>query len=250
VSSTPLGTRDRKPLVRAVGTLLAVAALLFAFGLLIGLAVVGRHGGGAIQSTDNHAWRWFVEHRYAVGLAKIVATYGDAAALGVICVVISLGLLARRRSPLAFTPIVAFLGGEGQVFLIRQVIHRPRPLTADYPAPGALRGVHETSWSFPSGHATTVTAVLVASLGVLALSRRVIWPWVVAVLASAYVASTRLVLGVHWLSDVSTGLLIGAGWGVAVAVVARGLSAHSVRTDTVSVRTDTVVTGRLTEVPQ
>ncbi|MGH9059408.1 MAG: phosphatase PAP2 family protein, partial [Acidimicrobiales bacterium] len=120
--------------------------------------------------------------------------------------------------------IVAYLGAEAQVFVIREIIHRPRPLTADYPAPGALPGVHETGWSFPSGHATAVTAVLVACLGILALSRHVLWPWVLAVLASAYVASSRLDLGVHWLSDVGVGLLIGIGWGVTVAVVALRLS--------------------------
>lgn len=220
VSTEKTTQSSRTPALAAVRTLAAVGVALLAFGLLVGLTLVGRHGGGTIQSADDHAWRWFVDHRYTVELAKLVATYGDAFALGVICFVLSLGLLVWRRTPLALTPIVGFLGGEGEVFLIRQVIHRPRPLTADYPAPGALRGIHETSWSFPSGHATTVTAVLFACLGVVALTRRVAWPWVVALLGSLYVASTRLVLGVHWLSDVGTGLLIGVGWGVAVALVA------------------------------
>lgn len=240
MSSAPAQTpaRDRKPLLRTVGTLLAVAAALFAFGLLVGFTLIGRHGGGTIQGVDDHVGHWFVQHRYLVAVAKIVATYGDAAAFGVICLLVSIGLLVWRRTPLAFTPIVGYLGGEGEVFLLRELVHRPRPLTAVYPHPGALAGVHETGWSFPSGHATAVTAALLASLGALALSRRVVWPWVLAVLASAYVASTRLDLGVHWLSDVSTGLLIGVGWGVAVAVVATRLTWTDLRYGVPAIRKD------------
>ena len=86
-----------------------------------------------------------------------------------------------------------------------------------------MRGIHETSYSFPSGHATAVTAVLLAMLGTLALLRRWVWPWLVAVVASCFVADTRLVLGVHWFSDVAIGLVLGIAWGATVALIARML---------------------------
>lgn len=218
---------DHRPLLRALLTLVLVGVALIALGLLLGLTLVGRHGGGAIQGLDRRTGNWFLTHRYLVGVAKVVATFGDAAALGIICLVLTIGLLIWRRSPVSLVPIVGFLGGEAFVFLIRQVIHRPRPITAN--GSHALSGIHETSWSFPSGHATTVTAVLFACLGAVALARRTVWPWLLALLASLYVASTRLVLGVHWLSDVSVGLLLGLLWGVTVAVVATRLSWDELR---------------------
>ncbi len=207
---------------RAAGVLVAVAAGIFAVGLLVGFLVVGRHGGGPIQGWDNTVEAWFPKHRGPlVGVSKFVATYLDAGPLAVICVVLSTILVFTLRSIRALVPVVAYLGGEFQVFIIREVILRHRPPTANYPAPGAINGVHETSYSFPSGHSVAVTAVLFALLGTIALSYRILWPWLIALLGSLFVIDTRLVLGVHWFSDVAFGLLFGVTWGVAVATVAR-----------------------------
>lgn len=103
--------------------------------------------------------------------------------------------------------------------MIRLVIHRHRPSTANFPAPGAVPGVHETSWSYPSGHSVAVTAILFGVLGCVALTRRLWWPWAVALVASLVVIDSRLLLGVHWFSDVTFGLVLGIAWGVVVALV-------------------------------
>jgi len=215
-------TGDRRRTVRALGILVVVVVAIFAVGLLFGFLVVGRHGGGPIQSWDNTVERWFPAHRGPlIGVSKFVATYLDAGPLAVICVALTAILAFTSHSIRALIPIVAYLGGEFEVFVIREVILRHRPLTANYPAPGAIKGVHETSYSFPSGHSVAVTAVLFALLGTIALTYRIWWPWVIALLASLFVIDTRLVLGVHWFSDVAFGLLFGIAWGVSVASVAR-----------------------------
>lgn len=211
--------------------MLTVAGVgLFAVGLAAGLALVGRHGGGPLQSWDNRVQGWDVSHRAGlVGAAKVVAYAGDAPKLAVIVVVLTGVLLLVTRSITSLVPLVAYLGGELLVFLIREIVHRPRPPTADYPASGAIQGVHETSYSFPSGHSVAVSAVLFAVLGSVALARGWIWPWVVALVASVFVIDTRLVLGVHWFSDVVFGLLIGAAWGTTVAVVFASLTWEDLR---------------------
>jgi membrane-associated phospholipid phosphatase len=81
--------------------------------------------------------------------------------------------------------------------------------------------VHETSFSFPSGHSVAVTAILFALLGCLALAHHRWWPWALALITSLFVIDTRLILGVHWFSDVVFGLPLGITWGVTVAVVAQ-----------------------------
>lgn len=208
--------------IRAVGLLVAVAIGIFVIGVLVGLVVVGHHGGGPIQSWDDTVSRWYVHHRGPlVGVSKFIATYLDALPLAVICVVLSAILAFTLRSIRGLIPIVAYLGGEFEVFAIRHVILRHRPPTANYPAPGSIKGVHETSYSFPSGHSVAVTAVLFALLGTMALTYRIWWPWLVALVGSLFVVDTRLVLGVHWFSDVTFGVLFGIAWGVTVAIVAR-----------------------------
>lgn len=198
--------------------------LLEIVALVLGFAVVGRHGGGPIQGWDNTVQQWWISHRtHLVGVSKVIAVLGDAPALGAISLVLTIVLLALRQQMRALTPIVAYLGGEALVFVTRQVIARPRPPTANYPAPHAIVGVHETSFSYPSGHATAAVAVII-SLAVLAVVTWRIWGWVLAgilVLAAAAVACSRLVLGVHWFSDIAFGLLLGISWGIVVALTLR-----------------------------
>ncbi|HET9733022.1 MAG TPA: phosphatase PAP2 family protein [Acidimicrobiales bacterium] len=223
---TPAAPRaaDRAVLPKAVLILAASGAAIFVVGLILGLAVVGRHGGGPIQHWDNRVQTWDLTHRAGlVGVSKVIAFVGDAPKLAVVAAVIAVVMLAVSRSIWALVPLVAYLGGEGEVFLIREVVHRHRPPTANYPAPHAIPGIHETSWSFPSGHSVACTAILFALAGLTTYTVRAWWPWVVALAVSLLVLESRLVLGVHWFSDVVFGFVLGVSWGVTVATVFRFL---------------------------
>lgn len=212
----------RRRVTEALTALAVAAGGVLVCALVVGYLVVGRHGGGPIQGWDDAIGRWFLHHRGGlVGVSKLVATYADGLPLALFCVALSAVLVVAMRSSRALVPLLAYLGGEFEVNAVRAVIHRPRPVSAMYPAPGAIAGVHETSYSFPSGHAVTTTAVLFALLGSIALARNRWWPWAVALLASLFVADTRLVLGVHWFSDVAFGLIFGIVWGMTVAWAVR-----------------------------
>ena len=207
---------------------------IFAAVLVTGLAAVGRRGNGSSQTWDDTVNTWFLSHHFGlVSTAKVIAVVGDAPVLGVIAVALTLLLFAMRTGLRSLVPLAAYLGGEVIVFGIRLVIKRPRPPTAVYSAlasshNGAIPGVHETSLSFPSGHATACTALFFGLAAMMIAGRRIIWPWIVALLASVAVAGSRLVLGVHWFTDVTVGMVAGMVWGIVVGVTLRLGSKRSI----------------------
>ena len=95
---------------------------------------------------------------------------------------------------------------------------RPRPT---FPDPVS----HASSYSFPSGHAAGSAAVF-GALFVIALT----WTWagrwtaaiggIAAVTVVAAVSSSRVLLGVHYPSDVVAGALLGVGCVLAARPIA------------------------------
>jgi membrane-associated phospholipid phosphatase len=79
--------------------------------------------------------------------------------------------------------------------------------------------------AFPSGHSAAAAACWLAIALVAArwFSRRA-WPWLAAIAVgiALAVAASRALLGVHWLTDVLAGLLVGWAWFVVVAVAFGG----------------------------
>jgi undecaprenyl-diphosphatase len=124
-------------------------------------------------------------------------------------------LLIRRQLRLALWVATAILGAGVLDFTLKEIVHRARPVL-----PGAVATA--PGYSFPSGHAlSSIVAAGVALLLVLPLVHgawRVV-VWTVAVACVLLVGFARVGLGVHFVSDVLAGWLIGLGW-LAVTVAA------------------------------
>ena len=74
-----------------------------------------------------------------------------------------------------------------------------------------------TNASFPSGHSSNTMAILL----LFALLTGGGWRTWVAVAAALLVGWTRIVLGVHWPSDVLAGWMLGAGVALLAVALAR-----------------------------
>lgn len=135
--------------------------------------------------------------RFFGGVTELGSLYAAAAAAG------ALAFAGRRREGLRA------LAGAGATWLVLQGVkrgvNRPRPFLAN--PEGTRRMIaepHGTSW--PSSHPavlTTFTRVAARELGIGSLGR------IALTALDASVAASRVSLGVHYPSDVASGLLLG-----------------------------------------
>jgi membrane-associated phospholipid phosphatase len=222
-----------------VAALLAVAVGIVALaGTVVGFSGITEdvwHTNG-LATSDPARLQWFIDHRPAalVSAARIGSELGGPIALLVLAVVAAGVLWMRgRRLLVALAPGIAFGVSGFAVAVTKKVVDRSRP-------PVPLHLVPESNASFPSGHATESTALFVTLalvVAVFVLRRPIARATTVlgAGVLSFVVGASRLVLGVHWPSDVLAGWVMGAGIALAVTLVA-SLVAHVVPTRPISNR--------------
>lgn len=124
------------------------------------------------------------------------------------------GLLAAGGGPhhraLAVGAAAASVASSALVLLKRR-FRRPRPCDlAPHPSFGEIKAPDR--FSFPSGHAMNAFAINTA----LALQYPLLAPLLGVVAAS--IAASRVVLGLHFVSDVVVGALLGIGIGLATSL--------------------------------
>jgi membrane-associated phospholipid phosphatase len=79
---------------------------------------------------------------------------------------------------------------------------------------------HASSFAFPSGHATSAAVVYLLFAFIVPTKRRGLW-LSVGIVLTILTGMSRIMLGVHWPSDVVGGWLLGAGFAYAGLAVAR-----------------------------
>jgi undecaprenyl-diphosphatase len=156
--------------------------------------------------------RNIVEHPGQLRLWLDISDVLSPTVLRIAAVVVAVLLFLRTRdgwAPLVLT--VSVLGTLLLSPLTKLIVDRNRPHFADPVA-------HAAGQSYPSGHAlTSVVAVAAALIVCSPRARR--FALVPGVLAVAAVGFSRMILGVHYLSDVVGGWLLGAAWLCAVLLV-------------------------------
>jgi membrane-associated phospholipid phosphatase len=200
----PLGRYE----LRATLFGLAVVLVGIPFGLL--LEQVTTHG--PLTKIDESAARAF--NGFVYGKGALITTLELISDIGKpIFLLFSIGIPAvwiflHGGRKLALFLAVTCIGGGIVDSLVKIVVARPRP-TVDQPI------LSPFGKSFPSGHSMQAVvcygALLLAFLPILSKRARVIavGAWIFTLLA---IGVSRLALGVHYISDVLGGWVLGAAW--------------------------------------
>ena len=197
--------------VAATGLALSLAvAIAFISVTVIGLLLVMVQSHTGLEHYDAAFARWGANHasRNATQLLRDISQLGGTAVIVALAICVAIGeyVRSRRGTVVAFLALV--VGGEFLVLnVIKWAVNRPRPAIAQ------LTGFSGSS--FPSGHATTAAACYTAFALVLGRHRgrnvRVALAASCGAIIGA-VAATRVLLGVHWFTDVVAGTFTGWGW--------------------------------------
>jgi membrane-associated phospholipid phosphatase len=197
---------------------LAFAALVLA-GLVISLLAVLVRRSEALADLDSAAARWAQHHTGELTHRILESVTSLASTPGVIVIAIVVGLIESMRVRSRWIPfflLVVTIGDSLVTNAVKGVIDRARP--AVDPVAATLGP------SFPSGHSSTAAAFF-AALALLAGRQRSAEVRAalvgVAVGLAVAVACSRVLLGLHWVSDVVAGLALGWGW-FAICAVAFG----------------------------
>ncbi|GIE32955.1 hypothetical protein Ait01nite_060000 [Actinoplanes italicus] len=194
---------------RSVLGLAAVTAVGLAFGTL--LLLVRFHWQPLLdldRSVTDGLNRWASGSETIVAVLQQISSFGGRGTLIPLVALVVVMLLIRRRPRPALYLVVTGLGALILDPSLKALIGRLRPVV-EVPVASAPGN------SFPSGHSlgSMVVYGMIVLVFLPAMRRR--WrPWFIglAALIVAAVGFTRVALGVHFLSDVIGGWLLGVAW--------------------------------------
>ena len=228
-ASGPTGRRwplDRAALLELGG----IYVFLTVLGLAMGSLAISWSENGPGDSVDETAVSWWHAQRSSLldTLTNLGSSIADTAILGALVTVVFLVLVFVWHRRAGATALGLALGMEVAVFLtVSTTLDRARPdIQQMDPAPPTA--------SFPSGHVGASAAfALIAAVIVFWNTRSTVWrslAVVSAIMLPAIVALSRMYRGMHFLTDVVGGALLGAAAAVAAwLVVTRALARHRER---------------------
>ena len=189
--------------------LLGWYAVITATWIGIGKLITGPLKDSAVTRADLRAAKWFVAHRTPTWDRLTVWGSGLAETLTKIIVTTILALVLLKVWKRWFEPLIlaVTLIVEASAFIVvTTVVNRPRP-------PVARLDNSPVGSSFPSGHVAAAAAYFAITVIIFWHTRKV-WARALAVIVTSLipliVALSRMYRGMHFLSDVVGGALLGA----------------------------------------
>ena len=195
----------------ATGLLLSAAIVVFIVGsVAVAIVLVMIHTNSGFARLDRSVSLFGAHHATALStrFLRIYTQLGGALVIVPLAVIVAIVETIRQRSFAIITFLTLVVGGQFLVAnVIKSIVGRARPHFDQ------LTGF--SGPSFPSGHAVASAACLAAFALVIGRRRSLKLRAVLAGLAvglATGIACCRVMLGVHWLTDVLGGLALGWAW--------------------------------------
>ncbi|MDE1919566.1 MAG: phosphatase PAP2 family protein [Patescibacteria group bacterium] len=167
--------------------------------------------------------QWFDTLLLSVRSPFFLGFFGGITYLGNAVVVVGMTgisllylFFSKRHRIYAYGLATTVAGAGASAYVLKEIVARARP-------GGLIPSVVETSFSFPSGHATASMAFYGFAAYILCMlfPERKALTIAIATILIAVVGFSRLYLGVHFPSDVLAGYLIGGIWLIIGSAVVR-----------------------------
>jgi undecaprenyl-diphosphatase len=206
---------------------LVLVAIAVGLGWLVNQYVVGH----ALGRGDLDVARWFADHRTDTwnSVSRVGSYFAESVTVFVV-LAIALGVLAARRAWPQCGLLVVTMAAEGGVYLAATYF-----VSRDRPAVPRLEDLIVAD-SYPSGHTAAAMALYGSPCVIVwSLTTSRVWRSLALVLAFVgplVVAASRVYRGMHNVTDVVCGLLLGGGCIVVGYVAVRaGLAAAQRRAE-------------------
>jgi membrane-associated phospholipid phosphatase len=205
----------------ATGLALTLASAVIVLGglVLAALAYLVR-GKTEVVRIDSGVAAWGDRHAsgFATDALTAISQIGEPKVVIALAALVAIAETIRTRSRWVIPFMALVVAGNGLITTtVKELADRARP---------TLNPIAQTLGpSFPSGHSSWSAALFAATalLATRARSRRARALIVGACTAAAVsIAATRVLLGVHWLSDVVAGLAVGSAWFCVCAIAFGG----------------------------
>jgi undecaprenyl-diphosphatase len=202
--------RLRRKVFTGLPLTIFVIVFLILLGTFVGITDSIVNSAPIVKLDDNFAHFLFgLRTPFLAQVFYVITDFADQITITILGAISLVYLYFKKEIAYLYALIIIFLGTEASIFIIKILINRGRPI-AD------IAYYLETSGSFPSGH----SAISMAFFGFITYylihhitgrNKKFIIT-LLGTLLILLVGFSRLYLGVHFLSDVLGGFIMGGLW--------------------------------------